>query len=121
VSNSGTVEEEFCVLVYNAVLATRFTLDSCLAYSATLKMEATWSSETSDNFPRITRHCIPEDTTLHNHRCENLRSIVQKEVDHTEGGNFIETLLRKCLSFFFFLPRLGRRCFVHRSEAKAVL
>jgi hypothetical protein len=35
-------------------------------------MEATYSSETSVDFQRATRLCIPEDRTLHNHRCENL-------------------------------------------------
>jgi hypothetical protein len=34
---------------------------SCLAYSTTLKMEATCTSETSVDFERITRRCIPED------------------------------------------------------------
>jgi hypothetical protein len=37
---------------------------SCLAYSSTLKMKATWSSETSVDFQRTTRRYIPEDRTL---------------------------------------------------------
>jgi hypothetical protein len=37
---------------------------SCLAYSSTVKMEATSFSETSVDFQRITRQCIPEDKTL---------------------------------------------------------
>jgi hypothetical protein len=38
-------------------------------------MEATWSSEeTYVDFQRITRRYIPEDKTLHNHICENLRT-----------------------------------------------
>jgi hypothetical protein len=40
----------------------------------TLKMEATCSSETSVDSQRTTLHYIPEDRTLHNHRCENLKS-----------------------------------------------
>jgi hypothetical protein len=36
-------------------------------------MEAICSSETSVDFQRITRRYIPEDSTLHNHRCENLK------------------------------------------------
>jgi hypothetical protein len=43
-------------------------LDGLLNYSSTLKMEAMRSSETSG-----AAH-IPEDDTLHNHRCENLKS-----------------------------------------------
>jgi hypothetical protein len=41
--------------------------------SSTLKMEAICSSETSVDIQRTTWRYIPEDSTLHNHRCENLR------------------------------------------------
>jgi hypothetical protein len=37
-------------------------------------MEATCSSETSVDFQRTTRRYIPEDSPLHNHRFENLKS-----------------------------------------------
>jgi hypothetical protein len=37
-------------------------------------MEAICSSETSIETQRTTRRHIPEDDTLHNHRCENLKS-----------------------------------------------
>jgi hypothetical protein len=37
-------------------------------------MEATCYSETSIDFQPTTMRYIPADTTLHNHRCENLRS-----------------------------------------------
>jgi hypothetical protein len=49
---------------------------SCLAYSSTLKMEATCSSETMVDFHRTTRRYIPEYWLLHNHRCENLKSCI---------------------------------------------
>jgi hypothetical protein len=42
--------------------------------SSTLKIEVICFSETSVNFQRTTRRYIPEDGTLHNHRCENLTS-----------------------------------------------
>jgi hypothetical protein len=42
--------------------------------SSTLKMEAIYSSETSAATQETTRRHIPEDNTLHNHRCENLKS-----------------------------------------------
>jgi hypothetical protein len=45
-----------------------------LAYSLTLKMEATCSSETSVDFQRTTGHYIPKDRTLHNPCCEKLKS-----------------------------------------------
>jgi hypothetical protein len=39
-----------------------------------VKLEAVCSSETSVDFQRTTRRYIPEDRTLHEHRCENRRS-----------------------------------------------
>jgi hypothetical protein len=55
-----------------------FTLGSCSAYSSTLKMETTCSSETSVDFKQTIRRYIPEDSTLHNHRSENLKSYILK-------------------------------------------
>jgi hypothetical protein len=49
---------------------------SCLAYSSTLKMEATYSFEMSVDFQWTTLHYIPEDSTIHNYCCENLRSYI---------------------------------------------
>jgi hypothetical protein len=40
-------------------------------------MEVICSSETSLDFQRTTLRYIPEDGTLHNHRCENLTSYVE--------------------------------------------
>jgi hypothetical protein len=51
-----------------------FTLVSCLAYSSSLKMEATCSSETSVDSKLTTWRCIPEGRTLHDHNSENLKS-----------------------------------------------
>jgi hypothetical protein len=56
------------------VASRTLTLVSYSAYSSTLEMEATCFSETSAHFQRATRRYIPEDRTLHNHRCKNLRS-----------------------------------------------
>jgi hypothetical protein len=39
-------------------------------------MEATCSSETLVDFQRTSRRYIPEDSTLHDHRCENLKSYI---------------------------------------------
>jgi hypothetical protein len=61
---------------YTALLVIGFLLISYLAYYSTLEMEATCSSETSVTFQRNTRRCITEDKTLHNHRCENLKSYI---------------------------------------------
>jgi hypothetical protein len=46
-----------------ALLAACFMLVSFLAYYLILKMAATFSSETSFDFQRTTRHYIPEDKT----------------------------------------------------------
>jgi hypothetical protein len=40
-------------------------------------METTSSSETSVEFQRTTRRYIPEGSTLHKHRCENLKSYIR--------------------------------------------
>jgi hypothetical protein len=50
------------------------SLVRCLAYSSTMKMEATLSSEISVDFQRTTWHYFLADRTLHNHCCENLKS-----------------------------------------------
>jgi hypothetical protein len=44
--------------------------------SSTLKKEAICSSETSVETQRTTRRHISEGDTLHNHRCENLKSYI---------------------------------------------
>jgi hypothetical protein len=46
-------------------LSPAFTVVSRLAYSLTLKMDATCSSETSVDFQRTTRRYIPKHRTLH--------------------------------------------------------
>jgi hypothetical protein len=48
-----------------------------LAYSSTLKMEATRSSKTLGDLQQTAWHYIPEGRTLHNHHCENLDSFKQ--------------------------------------------
>jgi hypothetical protein len=49
-------------------------LDSSSHYSSTLKVEATCSYETSVDFQRTIWRYIPDDRTLRNHQCENLKS-----------------------------------------------
>jgi hypothetical protein len=45
--------------------------------SSTLKMEAICYSERSVDFQRTTRRSNLEDSTLHNHRCENFKSYIR--------------------------------------------
>jgi hypothetical protein len=47
------------------MLVACFMLVSYLAYSSSLKMETTCSSETSDDFQRTTQPYIPEDKAIH--------------------------------------------------------
>jgi hypothetical protein len=49
-------------------------LVSCLAYFSTLKMEATCFYETPVDFQQDTGRYIPEDMTLRNNRCKNVKS-----------------------------------------------
>jgi hypothetical protein len=79
--------EEYDLMGYNAVqsvesqptfrrniLPPALTLLSCSAYFSTLKMEAICSSVTLVDFQWATQRYIPQDSTLHNHHCENLKS-----------------------------------------------
>jgi hypothetical protein len=63
-----------CWKTSRALLATRFTLVSCLTYSFTIKMEMNmflWNNSwLSTNYMAL----FPEDMILHNHHCENLKS-----------------------------------------------
>jgi hypothetical protein len=44
---------------------------------ATLKVETACSSETSVDFQRTTWRYIPEDRTIHNNWCENLKNVIK--------------------------------------------
>jgi hypothetical protein len=51
-------------------------LVSCSAYSSTLNTGAISYSEMLVDFQQTTRRYIPEDSALHNHRCDNLKSYI---------------------------------------------
>jgi hypothetical protein len=78
-----------------ACLQFAFTLVSSWAYSSTLKMKPICSSETSVDLQLTTRFYIPEDSTLHNHRCENLKAYKCSSADvlahWTPAQNFIRS------------------------------
>jgi hypothetical protein len=57
--------EVLTAVVAQFCLPTAFTLDSCSAYSSTLKTEAIRSSKTSFDFQRTIRRYIPEDRAIH--------------------------------------------------------
>jgi hypothetical protein len=58
----------------NYLLLTYCTLVSCLAFYSTLKMEDSFSSETSVDIRKTIRQDVPEDSILHNYRCKNIES-----------------------------------------------
>jgi hypothetical protein len=68
-----------CSMIQEAMLVLLvicFILVSSLAYSLTLKMEVTCSSETSVDFQQTMQSYLSEDRILHNHRCKNLESYI---------------------------------------------
>jgi hypothetical protein len=77
----GRISREWYQLVSRWLdLPPALTLVSFLAYFSSIKMEAICSSETSVEFQQTTRRCIPVDRTVHNNRCENLKSYTLTEV-----------------------------------------
>jgi hypothetical protein len=62
----------FCEIM-QALFAACFMLVSCLAYSSSLKMEATCSTKILVDFEQASWHCIQVDRNLHNNCCENLK------------------------------------------------
>jgi hypothetical protein len=73
----ATCSSETSVEIQRTTWPPAFTLFSFSDYSSTLKMEAICSSEISVDFQQTTRRYIPEDSSLHNHRCENLKSFIE--------------------------------------------
>jgi hypothetical protein len=69
-----------CVWVWGWACSACFILLSWLVHSSILKMEATCSSKVSVDFQRTTRCYIPENRTLHNHCCVNLKSYQRKVI-----------------------------------------
>jgi hypothetical protein len=57
--------------ISQAIRVTCFMMVSCLTYSSILKTKAICSSEMSVCFQLTTLCHLPNDKTLHNHRCEN--------------------------------------------------
>jgi hypothetical protein len=76
-SSSGSKSKPSKKPVWSMKLATCFMLVSCLAYSSTLKMKATYSSEMSVSFQRTAWRHIPAERTLRNYLCENLSSYIR--------------------------------------------
>jgi hypothetical protein len=71
------IREKYCLYLQGRKISQKVHYACCfLAYSLTLKMEAICSSEMSVAIQQTTRRFFPEDDTLHNHRCENLKSYI---------------------------------------------
>jgi hypothetical protein len=85
-------------IIRSRMLATCFLLVYCLVYSSTLNMQATYSFEISVHFQWKSRHYIPQDRTLHNHRCENLHSYII----YADYIQYIQSLMQP-YNYEFFL------------------
>jgi hypothetical protein len=75
VGYNADVSEQHIASIYNVELLglpPAFTLVFSSAYP-TMKMEATYSSETSADFKFTARRYMPGDSTLDGHGCENLK------------------------------------------------
>jgi hypothetical protein len=67
----GTTEIRLCWLRFACYF---FHAGFLPGFPSTVKMKKTCFSKTSFDFERTRAHHIPEDWTLHNNRCENLKS-----------------------------------------------
>jgi hypothetical protein len=83
-------------------------LAGLLSYSSTLKMEVIRSSEMSGAIQRTTRCHIPEDDTLHNHRCENLNSYSSNIIHRMKMScaSLPKSLFQKQENYYFSLDKM---------------
>jgi hypothetical protein len=66
-------------------------------------MEAIFSFETSVDFQRTTRRYIPEDSTLHNYLCENLKSCRLHFACSEIMNRKLQRNVRSRISFEYFI------------------
>jgi hypothetical protein len=81
-----------------------FTMTSCSSYSSTLKVEATYPSETLVDFQQSTWRYTPEKRTFHPLPCENLKSYM--DLCGSEQGAFADTW-EHCKETSCFVKWLG--------------
>lgn len=80
---------------------------------ATLTMETASSSDSSVTTYHSTLFNIPEELTLHKHRCENSRCLKLEMLRGADG------IAREHLQWYYILqnvPELGRRIFSYRKS-----
>jgi hypothetical protein len=78
-------------------------------------MEAVCSAETPVYFRRTTAHCIPEDSTPHSQRCENLKSYTRNFNCASHLYAYLSSLRSNLRTF---TEARNRRCF--RGSATAL-
>jgi hypothetical protein len=103
--------EEFCLLGYNTVYSVKSQPKfrrSISPPSSGNQREGggkqspdSWPSETSVVFQLSTRRYIPEDRTLHNHRCENLKFSYTHCSELQNVHSMLEHLLLNCVHVHF--------------------
>jgi hypothetical protein len=106
---STDVSEEHITSIFRALLANCFHAGFLLSlFFSTLNMETIYSSETSDDTQRTTWRYIPEDGTLHNHRCENAKSYnmaLARSSNLTDNCDLFHSLLQNFSASLFSFPR----------------
>jgi hypothetical protein len=88
--HNGLLHKSVSAVCVALCLPPAFTLVSCSAYFSTLKMAAICSSETWVDSQRTIQRYIPEDGTLHNHRCEDLKSCILVYLSNKIGSRLSE-------------------------------
>jgi hypothetical protein len=63
------------------------------------------------DFLRTTRRYIPEDSTLHNHRCENLKSCIAVEIAFKKVCVFFGIQFSTSVKYFYFGMMLAASLF----------
>jgi hypothetical protein len=67
----------------------------CSTYSSTSKMDAIYSFETSVDFKRTRQHYVPEYSTVCNHWCENLKSLLDTNKSTQDSSTYAARHSRK--------------------------
>jgi hypothetical protein len=111
---STDVSEEHIAPIFSLCLPPTFTMVPCSAYPSVLKMETICPSETSVDTQQTTRSYIPEDGTLYNHRCENLKSYLF--FSGRSNSNYETVHVSQSVRPTHISPRVSQRASVWRRQ-----
>jgi hypothetical protein len=115
-----------CLHLWGVLLAACFMLVSYFAYTSTIKMETTHSSEMRVNFQWRLHGVVSQKTELHNHHCENLTShkLLQNSVQNTEATSWAQQqiafhalAIKTAFPSLVLLWPISQLCFVSQLNA----